>query len=155
MNIRIAYLADHPEALPGLVTLFETEWEEYYGPDGPGDAEHDLLAYSGRDRLPIGVVAFCDGRLCGIAALKPDSISTHTHLGPWAAAGLVLPELRRRGIGAHLLQALEEVARDLGHTALYTGTSTASSLLERNGWELVERLDYHGEDLSIYRKAIG
>ena len=40
-NLRIAYLADHPEALPALERLFQIEWADYYGPAGPGDARQD------------------------------------------------------------------------------------------------------------------
>ncbi|MGH9794559.1 MAG: GNAT family N-acetyltransferase [Candidatus Acidiferrales bacterium] len=152
--MRIAYLADHPEAVPVLKEWFETEWADYYGPTGPGDAEQDLIAYSSREKLPVGLVAFCEGRLCGIAALKPDSIGTHTHLRPWAAAGLVTPRFRRRGIGASLVSALEDAARDLGYSTIYCGTSTAIGLLKRNGWELMERVRYNGENVSIYQKAL-
>jgi hypothetical protein len=88
-DLRIEYLADRPEVMPVLRAWFETEWMDCYGPGGSGDAQKDLIAYSSRKSWPIGLVAFSGGHLCGIAALKPESISTHTHLCPWAAAGLV------------------------------------------------------------------
>jgi GNAT superfamily N-acetyltransferase len=154
MRVRIEYLADHPEALPVLRRWFETEWATYYGPGGPGSAKQDLTAYSSRGQLPICVVAYLGERLCGIAALTPDSIRTHRHLGPWAAAGLVPPEFRRRGIGTRLIRALEAMAKERGYPAIYAGTSTATGLLERNGWQLIERVQYHGEDVSIYQKAL-
>jgi hypothetical protein len=72
-NLLINHLADHREAVPVLKEWLETEWADYYGPTGPGDAAQDLIAYSSREKLPIGLVAFSEGRLCGIAALKPDS----------------------------------------------------------------------------------
>ena len=73
------------------------EWAAYYGPGGPGDAKQDLLAYSSRETLPVGLIAFYDDQLCGVAALKAHSISAHPHLAPWAAAGLVLPQFRGPG----------------------------------------------------------
>lgn len=154
MSVQIDYLADHPEALPILQVWFETEWPTYYGPGGSGNAEQDLVAYSSREKLPIGVVAHLEDRLCGIAALKPDSIHTHRHLGPWAAAGLVAPEFRRRGIGTRLIEALGAIAKDRGYSVIYSGTRTATGLLERNGWEFVERVKYNGEDISVYQKAL-
>lgn len=153
-QLKIAYLADHPEAIPMLKEWFEAEWAAYYGPGGPGCAGQDLLTYAGRDQLPVGLIAYVDGQLCGIAALKADSISTHTDLGPWAAAGLVLPPFRRRGIGTSLIGALEDVAKRLGYSTIYAGTSTASSLLARHGWQFMERVRYDGEDVSIYQKAL-
>lgn len=153
-TLRIGLLADHPEALPALKELFETEWADYYGPGGPGDAEADLRAYSGREGLPVGLVAWHEGELCGLVALKRESVSTHKHLSPWAAAGLVAPHFRRLGIGGRLIKALEDVARGLGYSTIYCGTSTAASLLERLGWQWMERVEYHGEDLSIYQKSL-
>jgi GNAT superfamily N-acetyltransferase len=153
-QLRIEYLADHPERLSELREWFEREWGAYYGPGGPGDAASDLLRYSNRSGLPVGLIALRGEELCGIAALKPESISTHPHLAPWAAAGLVRREYRRQGIGARLLSGLEGVARDRGYEHIYCGTATAGTLLIRSGWEFMERLEYHGDDLAIYRKGL-
>ena len=153
-EVRIGYLVDHPEVLPALERLFENEWADYYGADGPGHASRDLLAYSNRGQLPIGVVAFGGSEPCGVAALKPDSISTHKHLTPWIGAGMVAPQFRRRGIGARLVSALEDVARELGFATIYCGTSTANSLLMREGWQFVEVAHYSNEAVSIYEKKL-
>jgi GNAT superfamily N-acetyltransferase len=153
-DVRIDYLADHPEALPALERLFQDEWPAYYGADGPGSAHQDLVAYSNRGQLPVGVVAFLGSEPCGVAALKADSIRTHTHLTPWIGGGMVAPQLRRLGIGARLLFALENVARDLGFMTIYSGTSTANSLLVREGWQLIEVVQYSNEAISIYEKTL-
>jgi GNAT superfamily N-acetyltransferase len=113
-KLRIEHLADYPEAIPILKEWFESEWGSYYGPTGPGDAQRDLLADAHRGALPLGIVALDEHELCGVAALRAESIVTHAHLRPWAAAGLVKPCLRRRGIGTALIRALEETARSLG-----------------------------------------
>jgi GNAT superfamily N-acetyltransferase len=153
-ELHIEYLADHREALWVLEQLFRSEWPEYYGEDGPGDAWQDLLSYSNRDRLPVGLVAFVGSVPCGVAALKAASISTHNHLTPWIAAGMVAPQFRRLGIGARLAAALEDVARNLGFKTIYSGTSTANSLLVREGWRLIELVNYEGEAVSIYEKTL-
>lgn len=88
-------------------------------------------------------------------ALKAGSISTHSHLGPWAAAGLVHPAHRGQGIGAELLRAVEGLARELGFPRLYCGTYSSVNLLLRAGWSCLDRVDdYHGEDVSIFEKAL-
>lgn len=150
----IAKLGEHPEALPALQRLLEAEWPEYYGPSGPGDARADLLRYSGETRLPIGFVAFLDGEPCGLAVLKAEPLPALPHLAPWASAGLVAPSCRRRGIGARLLAALEEQARQLGFDAIHSGTNTANSLLEREGWQLLQQVAHEGTTLSVYRKPL-
>jgi GNAT superfamily N-acetyltransferase len=154
MELRMAYLAEHPEVLPRLREWLEAEWPRWYGPGGPGDAEADLRAYSGRDDLPIGIVAFEGDALVGVMALKASSVAIHPALGPWASAGLVRPEARGRGVGAALLHALEDVARGLGHARIYSGTSTSATLLERAGWRYREHVDVDGEAVAIYEKAL-
>jgi GNAT superfamily N-acetyltransferase len=153
-KLRIAPLADHPETLPTLKEWFETEWESYYGPHGPGDAQKDLVSYANWGELPVALVAFIGDELCGIAVLKAESITTHAHLCPWAAAGLVSPPHRRKGVGAQLLSGLEEVARTLGYSHIYCGTSTAVGLLHRAGWQFMEHVNYHGDKVSIYQKGL-
>jgi GNAT superfamily N-acetyltransferase len=153
-KLRIEYLSNHPEVLPVLKQWFETEWASYYGLGGRGDAQRDLAAYANGTRLPVGVVAFLDNEICGVAALKSESISTHSHLSPWAAAAMVNPAHRGRGIGTELIRALEEEAKRQGYCDIYCGTSTATHLLERRGWRLMEQVEYDGANLSIYAKAL-
>jgi predicted N-acetyltransferase YhbS len=150
-EIHIEFLADRPDAIPILKEHFESEWSSWYG---PGEAEADLRSFMNRSELPVGVIAISDGQVVGIAALKPKSIDTHEHLGPWVAAGWVRPELRGQGIGASLVGALEELAHELGFGSVYCGTSTANSLLLRLGWQAMETIPYHGEQITLYRKAL-
>jgi GNAT superfamily N-acetyltransferase len=151
---RIGFLTDHPETLPVFERLFQAEWASYYGTGGPGNAHQDLLAYSNRSHLPIGLIAFVGSEPCGIVALKSESITTHKHLTPWVGGGMVAPQYRRHGIGAQLVSALEGVARNLGFKVIYAGTSTANSLLDREGWQFVELAQYDGEQVSIYEKTL-
>ena len=153
-SLSIEPLAAHLEVLPVLRQWFESEWPSHYGAGGPGDAERDLQAFAQCGKLPVGVVAFLDGNVCGVAALKSESIPSHRHLSPWAAAGLVQPVHRGRGIGVLLLAALEQEARDLGFDSIHCATATAESLLQRCGWQLIERVGHDGQDLGIYGKAL-
>ncbi len=152
--VSIELLAAHPELIPVLRDWFEAEWPAYYGVNGRGDALRDLQEYAIEGSLPVGVVAMQEGRVCGVGALKATSIPSHAHLSPWAAAGLVHPALRRQGIGALLLAGIEEQARRLGFSRIYCGTSTSETLLQRCGWELLERIDHEGQALGIYSKAL-
>ena len=100
------------------------------------------------------MVAFRDASLCGVAALKAESIASHAHLWPWAAAGLVRRDLRGQGIGEQLVLALERHAETMGFDRIYCGTSTAERLLRRIGWRLLERVEHEGDLLGIYEKAL-
>lgn len=128
---RIVRLADVPEAIPVLARWFVEEWEPYYGPAGPGDAARDLTECCNRDEIPIALVALnADGDAIGTVALKPESMDSHRHLSPWLAALLVAPDQRGRGVASKLVTAIEDEARRLGFTEIYTGASG----LRRGGW---------------------
>lgn len=150
----IERLAHHPDLLPLLAVWFQSEWPAYYGPSGPADAETDLRAYSNGSAVPIGLVAFRDNEVCGVAALKAQSIASRPNLGPWAGAGFVPPQHRRQGIGGELLRGVESVAKELGFLRVYCATNTSASLLERNKWHLLERTTHEGELVAIYEKAL-
>jgi GNAT superfamily N-acetyltransferase len=152
--VRIDLLADHTDALPALQRMFEAEWPDHYGAHGPGDAAGDLAAYCGRDVLPVGVVALLDGEVVGIAALKAASIDAYPQFTPWAAAGLVVPQWRGRGVGAQLIAALQAQAMRLGHRAIYAGTATAGSLMRRMGWEYLDTTPQHGINVAVFRKRL-
>lgn len=153
-NISIEPLASHPQAIPILCEWFDAQWSDYYGPGGKGSALQDLKACANQGCLPVGIVALQAGRVCGVAALKAQSIASHAHLCPWAAAGLVEPDMRGRGIGALLLRALEKQARELGFERIHCGTSTAHGLLQRRGWTLLDSVVHDGERLGVYVKAL-
>lgn len=145
-------LRHYAEFISVLARHFETEWPEWYGPSGPGDASKDLTSFANPEGvLPAGVVAIsASGQPSGVAALKQTGIAQFHHLSPWAGAGYVLPELRGKGIGAALLAALLAEARRLGHNSVYCATSTAESLLRRQGWRLLERTVHDGKPITLF-----
>ncbi|MFC7517622.1 GNAT family N-acetyltransferase [Herbaspirillum sp. GCM10030257] len=153
-EITVEPLVDHPSAVETIAGWFEAEWPAYYGPGGPGSALRDVRAYANQGGLPVGVVALRSGSVCGIAALKAQSISSYADVSPWAAAGFVHPSLRGHGIGSLLLGALEEQACKLGFGRIWCGTSTAQSLLQRCGWQLRETVIHEGENLGIFSKML-
>ena len=157
-KLNIELLADHPEALPVLKELFETEWEPYYGPKGPGDAETDIRKSAGRNELPIALVAILDGTICGTAALKKESLTTYPDLFPWLAALLVIPEYRNQGIGEQLIIAIEKLAKQLGYNEIYVGTGDKSGMsvttLNKRSWEFIDKSDYVVSEASVYRKSL-
>ena len=157
-NLRIDLLADHPEGLPVLKRLFESEWEPYYGAEGPGNAEADIKASANRNKLPLAVVAIVDGNICGTAALKMESVTTYPDYFPWLAGLLVDPAYRRQGIGENLIGEIENLARKLGYQELYVGTGEKSGMseisLEDKGWQFIDKSDYFVGEASVYRKSL-
>jgi GNAT superfamily N-acetyltransferase len=146
-------LRHHSRLVSEFARHFEQEWPEWYGPSGPGNATQDLTAFANPEgALPVGVVAFsASQRPCGVAALKADGIAQFSHLSPWAAAGYVLPELRGRGIGAALIRGLLVEAGRLGYNTVYCATGTAASLLQRQGWQLLEQTVHDEKPIFLFR----
>ncbi|MBZ8141004.1 GNAT family N-acetyltransferase [Rubrivivax gelatinosus] len=151
---QVVPLAERPDLIPLIRGWFEAEWPAWYGPGGPGQALHDLQACAQHDALPLGLVARLDNHPCGFMALKRDGLASLPHLGPWVGAAVVLPGLRRLGIGRALLLELERRAAALGETRLYCATATAASLLQHCGWRRLERVAHGGEMLDLYDKRL-
>jgi GNAT superfamily N-acetyltransferase len=147
-------LCNRRDLMPLVSSWLLGEWPQWYGAGGPGDLQRDIQELSASPgELPIGIVVFADGIPVGFGALKAESIPSHAHLSPWAAAGFVLPSFRGKGIGATLLQALVAQARTVGFQVVYCGTSTAASLLTRSGWQWLESVTHAGKPLCIYRSG--
>ncbi|MDP6388706.1 MAG: GNAT family N-acetyltransferase [Alphaproteobacteria bacterium] len=153
-DFRIVHLADVPEAIPILVRWFVEEWEPYYGPDGPGDAERDLTACCNRDELPVGLLALDgEGKVVGTAALKSESVETHRHLSPWLAALVVARDRRGERIGSVLVTAVEDEARRLGFDSLYVAEDSSSGIMPRQGWiPMKEGVPSLRDPMTIYRR---
>jgi GNAT superfamily N-acetyltransferase len=149
-------LRSRPELSSFFVKLFEAEWPDWYGPGHPADAASDLREYANAaGALPVRVIALDDaGDPVGIAALKATSISTHPHLSPWAAAGYVIPSLRRNGTGRVLLSALLAEAKRLGFQKIYCATATSASLLVREGWSQIDSVNYDGTVHVIFERLV-
>ncbi len=131
-----------------------SEWPDWYGEGGPGHLSADVATFAASGvRLPIGFVAVDDGIPVGFGALKAESIPSHSHLTPWAAAGFVVPDRRGQGVGALLLQSMVAHAKTLGYQHVYCGTSTSVSLLHRAGWHMVEEIVHAGEPMVIFRSG--
>lgn len=77
---------------------------------------------------------------------------------PWVAVLYTLPAYRKQGLGAMLLQALEDAAAAVGYTKLYLYTHTAENLYKRQGWTRLEYpapfVAYKGSTAVVMEKAI-
>lgn len=154
IDIVVKPLAEHRHLLATLQAWFVAEWPEWYGADGPGNAEQDLRAYANLGSVPFGLVAFHADVPCGFVALKQEPFPSHPNLFPWAGAAYVEPSIRRQGIGRTLFLALEPHARAIGYSRIYCATSTSASLLERCGWLLLAQVIHEGHELGVYEKAL-
>ena len=91
------------------------------------------------------LVAESDARIVGTVQLGLEQPDNQQHRADLAKM-LVHPDARRRGLGAELLSAAEELARECGRTLLVLDTVTGSDaerLYTRAGWVRVGEIpDY-------------
>lgn len=156
--LEIKFLADCPMAIPFLKSLFESEWEAYYGSGGLGGAEYDLISSSSRSGLPIALVALKSGVVCGTAALKLKSVAECPNLSPWLAALVVAPEFRKSGIGEKLIIEIENLAKILGYVEIFVALSEKSGLSEdrllKNDWKIIFERDFFASNIMVFKKLL-
>ena len=140
MDLTIAHLFDHP-GHRGLVAswIYEAFWRERPESGFTAATLDGYLRDAGdRDTIPLSRLALVDGIPAGTVNLIENDDSTRTHLRPWLAALVVVPEFRHRGVGSTLVRALKADAARLGLTALYLGTDIPI-FYERLGAAVIER----------------
>jgi len=137
--MEIELLADQRDAIATLAMWYKSEWQPYYGENGPGNAEADLISRCNRDSIPIGLVAMEKDQVMGTAALDLDP---STHLYPSVVGLLVGERYRRKGIATSLLCSAMVLARTLGHRHLYLSTSVLSDLLVRLKWRAKGEVEF-------------
>ena len=106
------------------------------------EAEAWWRAWLVRDDQVV-LVARSGGELLGTGTLALAPMPNGRHRGEVAKL-LVSPRARRQGVGALLLEAVEQLARDRGRTLLVLDTVTdspAQRLYERTGWQVVGVID--------------
>jgi predicted N-acetyltransferase YhbS len=146
---RLAYMADHPTFIPTLAKWHFAEW----GHLRPGDSIERriirLTEASRRREIPTVVIARDGEQLLGAAMLVANDMSMRPDLIPWIAGVFVAPEQRGQGIGAALVQRVIAEAKALQQPRLYLYTFSTEKYYERLGWELVERTNYLGSEVTI------
>ncbi len=161
LEIRLDYLANHPELVDELARLSWKEWQEVYQ-QRDQTLEDSLKNYRERmntDRLPLTFVALHGGppsrgygaasELVGMVSLKFHDMDTRPDLDPWLGGLLVLPNWRNRGVGTMLMHRATEEARRLNVPLLYLWTHSAEALYHKLGWKVVERSDYCGKEAVV------
>jgi GNAT superfamily N-acetyltransferase len=150
--MKIDLLKNHQQHIPTLARWFKEESPDYFQDKSLEDVAQDqFMSRLNDDVLPVSFIAYEAELPVGTIALLEASVTTHDHLTPWLGGLHVHPEFRHRGIGSKLVQAGIEKAIALGFDYLYAGVSSAEDHYIARGWEIFEKLSYHGKPLSILR----
>jgi predicted N-acetyltransferase YhbS len=94
------------------------------------EAEHrSLEAFTSDQTVQVALVAKLDGVLAGSCLLVRSEVDPCHPVSPWLAGLYVALEHRSQGVGAVLVRAIEDQARQRGNRRLYlyTGSSTTTN----------------------------
>jgi predicted N-acetyltransferase YhbS len=149
----IGDLGDHLSWLPTLARWHYDQW-------GPLTGASSLEGYvarlseAARSRsVPSILIATADGALLGSASLVVSDLPLRADLTPWLAQLFVEPARRRDGVGARLVRAVLDRARQCGYPRVYLYTSgTLPDYYRRLGWRVVERLVYLQRERTVMER---
>jgi putative hydrolase of the HAD superfamily len=154
VTVATRLLANHPELVSLLASWFYTEWGGGDPPFSLAEFEEQFRQRLNRDHLPLAMVALLGNTPVATASLKLREMDTHPQYTHWLGGVYTLPEHRRQGIGAQVIEATVAEARRLGVEDLYLYTRRSAALYARLGWQVIERPVYHGRSVAIMRRYI-
>ena len=97
----------------------------------------------------VALVAKADGEPVGTCLLAESEIEPNHDLSPWLAGLFVVPEYRGKGVGAALVRAIEDQARQRELSRVYLYTTHAVGFYKRLGWKVMDRTNWQGFDTAL------
>ena len=146
----IGDLGDHLAWVPVLARWHYDQWGPLTGASSFDDYVVLLTEAAASRTVPSVLVASDEGELLGSANLVARDLPSRPELTPWLAQPFVQPTRRRLGVGAALVRAVIERARQCCHPQVYLYTSgTLPHYYGRLGWRSLERLHYLGHERTV------
>ena len=154
MQLQIEQLSEHPDLLPTVAGWIYSEWWTEVEGASVGTLTVSLRAHLTTDQIPMTLVASLERSPVGTATLLAHDVETEEwpDLTPWLAAVYVMPEYRRRGVGAVLVNAMVEKAASLGVAVLYLSTVGREDFYARLGWQVIHRCE---DKVVMSRSTVG
>ena len=97
----------------------------------------------------VALVAKADGEPVGTCLLAESEIEPNHDVSPWLAGLFVVPEYRRKGVGAASVRAIEDQARQRELSRVYLYTTHAVGFYKRLGWKVMDRTNWQGFDTAL------
>jgi GNAT superfamily N-acetyltransferase len=153
-KVRIEHLAGHNHVILTLASWIREEWGHSFLEATFEELRADLERRTTLHTIPETFVALEGDRLVGTASLVTHDMSIRLGLSPWLSAVYVPPEFRNRGIGSKLVRRAMQEAEILGVEQLYLFTPDRMRFYTRLGWNILEQMEYHGQDVVVMRYKI-
>ena len=139
--LRIEQMANRTELLPVVAAWIYDEWWQDIEGSSLSQVADLLRTHLEPSHIPLTLVASMGTLPVGTATLLAHDVGTEQwpHLSPWLAAVYVVPEYRRRGIGASLVNAIVSEAAAARTEVLYLLTFEREDFYAQLGWEVFDR----------------
>ncbi len=149
---QLVRLAEAPQHLDTCAGWLSTEWglAEGYSLETTTEWVREAAL---QDPCEDAIVAIVDDLPVGIAMLVACDLPRRSDLAPWLSALYVLPAWRGRSIGVSLTKAVERLAAELGHPALYL-YSQIGPFYEKLGWIAMDEFQLDGSDFVVMMKPL-
>jgi predicted N-acetyltransferase YhbS len=118
----ITDLFEYPQHLPLVAEWIYSEFWKDKDVHTPESLAELLRDATRPDEVPLSLLALVSAKPVATVNLVECDDDMRTHLRPWLAALLVLPEHRGHGIGSILVRQLQRRASQMGVDAVYLGT---------------------------------
>lgn len=138
----VLLLADVPHLVDAVGDMRWREWGDEAGREDLSFWVRVTRQEAGREELPVTFIAVDpEGNALGAVGLGEYDIPERRDRSPWVLGMIVVPEQRGRGVGRHLLEALEAFADGRGYRTIWVATGPrAVGFYERCGWRSTEQL---------------
>lgn len=148
----IDYLANHDEFVPTLAKETLDHYRNVLPEETIESRSAKLRTHMNENTLPLALVAYANGEVLGMAALREHDLEGHEHLTPWLAGVFVRSKYRCRGIGSVLCLRMEEKAWLMGYSVLYLFTVDQQQLYTGLGWQQLGNGSWRGIPVDIMKK---
>jgi GNAT superfamily N-acetyltransferase len=148
-EVQIHHLAETPEIIPLLAMWHHEQWGHLAGARTLEQRAIRLKDHLQRDAIPSTVVAWANGLPVGSASLVANDMDALPEWIPWLANVFVLPEFRRQGIGALVVERIAAETIKLGYPRLYLYTLDQAHFYEQIGWHTSHVRFYRGHDMTV------
>ncbi len=118
------------------------------------DVRAYFAANTSRDHIPITYVAVEQGRLRGTVTLDVEDLDLrgYENVSPWLVCLYVDKVDRGRGLGRELIHHAMDEALRLNLSSLHLWTENLEPMYLQLGWQVLERTQFHGHNITVMRR---
>ena len=154
-QLKLAFLADHPEAVPTIARWYFEEWGYLGAGSCVDEVAEKVRIYLNKDKIPLIILALKDGKPAGVVQLKYREMDIYPEKEHWLGGVYVPAKHRGKGLAAKIINKALDVAKSLGVTTLYLQTlNLEGGLYKHLGWAPVEQVNYHGLDVLVMERTV-